>query len=252
MVTKSSDPEARADALAQRLNALRVPAVRRQALADALASSAPQELVLTLHALVAGQRTKPTRARAAALETLATTLSTPDLISYDTRVELYAAAKDNGCDEIARMLFETSATQPVDDDGTAERPLRPRGKPLTLGERKSLARGHVRETLELLLLDPNRDVVEILLGNPHVTERDVVAIATRRPTPADVLTTVAASERWIARYAVKRSLVLNPYTPPHLSVRLVTTLNATDLRMVASDAKLPEPLRDQARALLAH
>ncbi len=32
--------------------------------------------------------------------------------------------------------------------------------------------------------------------------------------------------------AAKRSLVLNPYTPPHLSVRLVTTLNAGDLRMV--------------------
>jgi len=225
--------------------------MRRQAMADAFTAAAPEVVVLTLRALVTGQRTHPTAARATALETLATALSIPELMGYDTRVELYRAAKDNGCEEIARMLFETSATRPVDDDGTAERPLRPRGKPLSLGERKSLARGHVRGTLELLLRDPNRDVVEILLGNPHLTERDVVAIATRRPTPADVLTTVAASEKWIARYAVKRSLVLNPYTPPHLSVRLVTTLNAPDLRLVVSDANLPEPLRDQARALLA-
>ncbi len=220
-------------------------------MADAFRSSAPEELVLTLSALVAGQRTKPTQARATALETLAATLSTPDLINYEMRVDLYEAAKHNGCEEIARMLFEASATLPIDDDGTEERPLRPRGKPLSLGERKSLARGHIRDILESLLLDPNREVVEILLGNPHLTERDVVAIATRRPTPADVLTTVTASEKWIARYAVKRSLVLNPYTPPHLSVRLVTTLNAADLRLVASDANLPEPLRDQARALLA-
>jgi hypothetical protein len=65
-----------------------------------------------------------------------------------------------------------------------------------------------------------------------------------------MLELVATSEKWSSRYAVKRALVLNPYTPPHLGVRLLTTLQAVDLRAVGADANLPEPVREQALALL--
>jgi len=209
-------------------------------------------MVETLHALVLANRTCPTADTGAALTTLTATLSTPELLSYPVRAELYEAAVEHGFDEIARMLFDVSAAAAAesDEDPGAERPLEPRGRPLSLGERKSLARGHVRDKLEALLRDPHPDVIEILLGNPHLTERDVLVIATKRPTRPDALAVIAASEKWAKRYRVKRALALNPYTPPHLTVRLAATLPTADLRAIVGDPNLPEPLRTQAQTLL--
>ena len=56
--------------------------------------------------------------------------------------------------------------------------------------------------------------------------------------------------RWVARYHVKRALVFNPYCPTDLSISLLPTLIATDLRVVAEDPNLPAAVRDQARSLL--
>ena len=61
----------------------------------------------------------------------------------------------------------------------------------------------------------------------------------------DVLRTVFDS-RWLARYHVKRALVMNPYTPGDLAVRLVATLTLPDVRLVANDPNLAAPVRAQA------
>jgi hypothetical protein len=89
----------------------------------------------------------------------------------------------------------------------------------------------------------------VLLGNPHLTEGDVLAIASRRPTRKEVLRAVFESP-WLQRYAVKRSLVLNPYTPGDLAVRLLPTLVLNDLRAVAHDPAASEPVRTEAALLL--
>ena len=102
----------------------------------------------------------------------------------------------------------------------------PGGRELTLGERKSAARGRRRELLDRLLRDPDESVLTILLGNPRITEADVVRLAARRPTTAAAQRTILRSERFIARYNVKRALVFNPYTPTDLAARLVVLLDA--------------------------
>jgi hypothetical protein len=124
-----------------------------------------------------------------------------------------------------------------------ERPLRPTGRPLTLGERKTLARTHDRQQLLLLLRDPHPAVIGILLDNPHVTEADIVRIASARPAVPASLSLVAAHARWSVRHAVKRALVLNPSTPLADAIRIATTLRSQELRELAADESLPEPLR---------
>lgn len=252
-MTEDGDPTRLATALARKLNAVRDARMRARMLAEALRDTPATTMVHTLHSLVALNRTAPTPEVGVALEALTTTLSTPEMISYPVRTELYEAAKAHAHDEIARMLFDVSATadDPRGEDPGAERPLTPRGRALTLGERKSLARGHVRHKLEALLRDPHPDVIEILLGNPHVTERDVLVIATKRPTRPDTLAVIAASEKWAKRQPIKRALAFNPQTPAHLTVRIAATLPTADLRAIADDPNLPAPLRAQARSLLA-
>ena len=190
-----------------------------------------------------------------ALSSLAVALGNGDMVPYEVRRALYTEAKRMDHPEVARLFFDISPQidAPVrgDDPMAPERPVVPRGRPITLGERKSLARSHRRELLLHLLRDPHPDVVTVLLGNPHLTERDVVTLAARRPAHPQSLAAVAANDRWSARYEVKRALVKNPYTPALVAMRLATTLRPSDLRAIAVDASLAAPLRDQAKALIA-
>ncbi len=105
--------------------------------------------------------------------------------------------------------------------------------------------------LERLLRDPDQSVLTILLGNPRLTEEDVIRVAARRPTTAGAQRAIFASERFISRYAVKRALVLNPYTPSDLAARLVPLLTLVDLEEVAADSSLVEQVKMAARDQLA-
>jgi len=70
-----------------------------------------------------------------------------------------------------------------------------------------------------------------------------VRIATARPAVPASLACVAAHPRWSVRHAVKRALVLNPSTPLADAIRIATTLRSQELRELAADESLPEPLR---------
>lgn len=130
----------------------------------------------------------------------------------------------------------------VPDDG--------RGRPLTLGERKSLARRPDRAWTDRLLRDPHPDVIRQLLANPKVTEDDVLSLAARRPCRPDVLHQIAQSTRWARRPRVRMALVLNPDTPLEIAVRLVGLLVRQELRLVASSPTVAPALRALCRERL--
>lgn len=164
-------------------------------------------------------------------------------LGYDRHAALYTAARALGDAQLGRLLLSSQppppgAPKPADLLG---------GRELTLGERKSLARGRRREVLDRLLRDPDESVLTILLANPRITEDDVVRLAARRPTTAGAQRSILRSERFIARYAVKRALVLNPYTPTDLAARLVVLLTRPDQHAVANDPSLSDPVREAAR-----
>jgi hypothetical protein len=121
------------------------------------------------------------------------------------------------------------------------------GRPVTLGERKSLARRNDREWIARVIRDPHPDVMRILLLNPRLTETDVVRLCARRPVASDVLREVFGSARWIVRYPVKVALALNPYTPLDVALQLAPLLRAQDLRRVLDATDLPEELHAACR-----
>jgi hypothetical protein len=117
------------------------------------------------------------------------------------------------------------------------------GRPLTLGERKSLARRRERSLIARALRDPHPHVIEILLGNPSVTEDDIVRLCARRPIAAEVLRTVFRSPRWIVRYQVLATIAMNPYAPSDIALPLALQLTAQDAKRVASSPELAPELR---------
>jgi hypothetical protein len=175
-----------------------------------------------------------------------TALLDANALGYDRHAALYRAARALDDAQLARLLLSAQPPPP----GTPKAAELPGGRELTLGERKSLARGRRREVLDRLLRDPDESVLTILLANPRITEADVVRLAARRPTTAAAQRTILRCERFIARYAVKRALVLNPYTPTDLSARLVVLLTQPDQHAVANDPSLNEAVREAAREAL--
>jgi len=130
---------------------------------------------------------------------------------------------------------------------TSDRPPRPPdygyGRPLTLGERKSLARKPDRALLERLVHDPHPDVIRRLLANPRITEEDVVRLACKRPARADVLTEIARTPRWVHRPRVRLALMLNPGTPFEVAAPIAALLLRHELRLVAEYTYASQALR---------
>lgn len=131
---------------------------------------------------------------------------------------------------------------PVPDYGT--------GRELTVGERRSLARSPNRKVLEKLLRDPHPLVLRQLLGNPRLTEDDVVRIAARRPLHLSVVEALADSPRWLRRPRVRLTLLLNPGTPEPVSMPLLAVCTRCELLEVVHGVDAPLSLRGSARELL--
>lgn len=148
---------------------------------------------------------------------------------------------------LARALQRVS----VNEDGETQRvPDFGKGRTLTLGERKSLARRSDRNLLARVLRDPHPHVIRILLGNPTLTENDVVRLCARRPISTEVLREVFKSARWIVRYPIKLALSLNPYTPLDIALQLAPHLQSQDLRRLLAAEELDVLLREAVRRMV--
>lgn len=231
------------------MKALRDPRIRVHALVQALSEGDPTAWVQVLAIIMTRAHLSDDPDAAEVLEAI-THAAAEAALPYDARQQLYEAATRQELPAIARLFLVASpptiGSHQLAKSLAPERPLKPTGRPLTLGERKSLARTHDREQILLLLRDPHPAVVAILLDNPHITEADVVRIASARPAVPASLATLAAHPRWSVRHPVKRALVLNPSTPLADAIRISTTLRSQELRELAADPSLPEPLRTHA------
>jgi len=236
--------------LVARLKALRDPRMRVLALIEALGEGDAALWVDVLATLVTRAQTSDDADATEIVETVTHAAGDPAL-PYGTRSALYEAAVDQELPTIARLFLVASPARSGEPRPKPERPLKPAGRPLTLGERKALARTHRREDLLLLVRDPHPDVVRILLDNPHVTEQDIVRVAAMRPAVPASLAILAAHPRWSVRHTVKRALVFNPATPLADAIRITTTLRRNELAELAHDPALPDALRDHAADIVA-
>lgn len=118
-----------------------------------------------------------------------------------------------------------------------------KGRPLTLGERKSLARRPDRKMMDRLLRDPHPDVIRMVLANPKVVEEDVLAVAARRPCRPDVLAEIARQPRWAHRPRIRMALVLNPDTPLEIAAPVAGLLLRHELRLVATSPTVAPAVR---------
>lgn len=113
----------------------------------------------------------------------------------------------------------------------------------TLGERRALAKSNVKDSLERLMSDPDPIVVAHLLTNPRIVEVDVVRLIAKRPNSGKILELIASHSKWSKRYAIRKSLVLNPYTPTRVSTGLIEFMMTQDIRLVLESKSLHRQLK---------
>lgn len=224
--------------------ALRASYMRRVFL-DALDADGDElaELAVTLDGLCARAEQADPPAREALLS-ISFALQDPACAAVAARLRAEAAEGTHlALERLVRLPISTLPQRevPVPEDDRV--PDYGRGRPLTLGERKALARRPQRDSLERLLRDPHPDVIRQLLANPRLTEDDVLSVAARRPCRPDVLTEIARSVRWASRPRIRVALVLNPDTPLEVASPITGLLLRHELRLVVTSTTVAASVR---------
>jgi hypothetical protein len=169
-------------------------------------------------------------------------------LEYQRRRDIYAAASEQGNDEIMRLLRSVPPQEELEEP---ERLLSRELAELPLGRRRSLAKGTHPHWLEQLARDCDPVVIANLLNNSRTVEADVLRIAATRPVAASTLIEISKSARWSARIPIRKALARNPYCPAEIATGIVTSLPLEDLRDMRGDPDLHPETEAQLRAELA-
>ena len=155
--------------------------------------------------------------------------------------DVYVSAQHSGFEELVRLLSRPDSSRVFNNVGESS------ADEIPSGVRVAMAKRGNRDQLTRMFSDTNLQVIRTLLKNPALIESDVLKLASRRPAAADVQREVFHSRKWSARYAVKNALVLNPYTPTDIGMKIVHTLMVQDLRHVVGSRDLHSWIREAAR-----
>jgi hypothetical protein len=104
-----------------------------------------------------------------------------------------------------------------------------------------------REERAILIRDPNRLVAMGVLGSPKLTEAEIESFSAMKNVSDQVLREIGHHREWTKRYAVINNLVRNPRTPIGIALSLVPRLGPRDVKGIAMDRNVPEPVRKQAQ-----
>lgn len=160
-----------------------------------------------------------------------------------------------GEEEFPRELLEEGAAEDAPDAATAPPGAPPRQRlreylaALPAGRRVALAVKGNSAVRRILVADKNRAVAEKVLENPMLTEREVEMFARQPDLSRDLLRLVAQRRDWVRRVTIATALVVNPRTPPSVSLGLLERLPVRHLRGVARNRNIPQAVRRRAAEL---
>lgn len=118
---------------------------------------------------------------------------------------------------------------------------------LPVVERLKLALRGSREQRAALIRDPNKMVAVSVLSSPKLSEPEVEGFARTANVSEEVLRIIGTTRGWVRNYAICAALTRNAKTPLAVSLGLLARLNERDVKAIANDRNIPEPLRLAAR-----
>ena len=115
-----------------------------------------------------------------------------------------------------------------------------------IAEEARRARTADRSLIETLLHHRSREVLEALLENPRLGEKQVAILLSRRDLAREIVARIAGNREWMKSYPLKLAVVRHPRSPRHLALPLLKHLYLFDLLAVAATAGTPAELKRQA------
>jgi hypothetical protein len=226
--------------LARTIVSLADPALRRDFVVDTLCGARPNAMAATLDELALAAEQGDEAAKEA-LVAVVDAMNDPR--AEDALQLLREDAVGEGLVALERLLRRPVHVSMRVGPRSQNPPDYGYGRPLTLGERKSLAKKPDRNLLERLLADPHPDVIRSVLRNSRLTEDDVVRFVARIPGRPELLAEVARFPKWVHRPRVRLALVLNPCSPIEQTIPLAGLLLRHELRLVVESTNVPLPVR---------
>jgi hypothetical protein len=147
---------------------------------------------------------------------------------------------------------ETESAAPLEEDEEAARQgASQRLALMGVGERMKAAMKGTKEERAVLIRDPNKLVSVSVLSSPKLSESEVESFSKLSNVSEEVLRIIGMNRGWIKNYGVIAALTKNPKTPLGVSMRFVQRLTERDLKLIAMDRNLQEPLKLLVRKRLA-
>lgn len=122
---------------------------------------------------------------------------------------------------------------------------------LTVSQKVKLALSGNKSARELLVKESNKLVCTGVLKNPRITEDEILKLAVTKGTTEDLLRLIATGRKWMENYSIRLATVTNPKTPSTLSIKLMSTLNDSDMEKISKSKNVPSLLSGAARRTLA-
>jgi hypothetical protein len=114
-------------------------------------------------------------------------------------------------------------------------------------DRMKLAMKGTREQRAQLIRDSNKLVAISVLSSPKLNDAEIESFARMANLTEDVLRVIASNRAWVKNYNVVAALTKNPKTPTALAMNFLQRLNERDLKKLAFDRNVSEPVRLAAR-----
>jgi hypothetical protein len=171
-----------------------------------------------------------------------------DMLGTVRHKEAYVASLEMDFPKISRMLTDLPPKKcgPHGYDKEEEAKM----ESMTLGERRTMSKGSVKDTLDRLLSDPDKMVVTNLLDNPRLTEVEVLKIASKRPSSPKILKQLATHRKWGKRQRVLKAIVSNPYSSPRIALSLLHFIVSKDIKEIAGNKALHPQVIIEAEEML--
>jgi len=180
--------------------------------------------------------------RLSAAPALAAALATSTSLTAEQRQQLQELQQDAP----ASLAELEEAAAVAESDRAKRQTLLQRLSRMRVVERVQLALKGNREARMTLIRDPCKVVQRAVLQSSRITDREVEAFAAMANLSDEVLRLIGRSRNFIKNYSVVRNLMNNPKTPLDISLHLLPTLTAQDLKMLTSNKNIPDTLRTMA------
>jgi hypothetical protein len=144
-------------------------------------------------------------------------------------------------------LLDEAGAPPAGEEGEDDKTTSQRLAMMGVMEKVKVATRGTREERSILVRDPNRLVAAAVMSSPKLTEQEVESFAKMANVTEEVLRVIGTNRAWTKNYNVVAGLVRNPKTPVAISMNLLQRVNDKDVRLIATDRNVPEPVRIAAR-----